>query len=445
MHGSAVPFFLSLLSCFFQMVFKPNFVFILLGAILCMAGSGRAQNTKDEILIYEPTGTRVPSDYAPQGINFRGLVLYPELKVQPYYNDNIFSSETDEKADFVTNFIPRLKVEKKYGPHAFDLDLSGFASRHREYEDENLKLYSAGTSGNIHISEGLSALYSLYTKRDAISRQEPGDTQFTIEPVTSDQSEASLGLSKQFNRLTLTLLGKGKRRTYTDGTSSITGLPVIFHDGDHNTMRTELVASYDFLGANTEIPEHTLFALLSYQKQKFDETGTPPSGSNPNNKETGFLAGFTTKYKGLIFGKLGLGYFQRDFEAGEDVGKMDVDMNIGFNLTPKLTLSLAAGRDVDQDNGLLTGLVNTQGSLGLDYELLHNWYMGTSYTYKDKDFLGDMEGRNDTVQESTVYTRYLHSPRFESRLEFSHNARSSNASGADYDQNIIMYTLTGRF
>lgn len=424
---------------------KPGRISVLLALALCAAMPARAQNARDEILVYEPVGSRIPADYAPQGIHFRGFVLYPELKVSPLYDDNIFLSEDNAQGDFVTNIAPRLRIEKKYGPHSFDFDAQGFITRHREFTDENLKLYTAETGGNIHIAEGWSALYRLFSKRDVISRQEPGDTQFSEKPITNDRNEVSVGLAKQFNRLTLTLLGKAGRRTYADGTSSVTGLPLVNDDNNHTTRRAELLATYDLLGANTEVPEHTLFASLSHQTQTFDDGVATATGMSPDNTENGFMAGFTTKYKGLIFGKLGLGYFRRDFEAGKDVGKLDTDISLAFNLTPKLTLSLGASREVDQDNAFLTGVVNTQGMLGLDYELLHNWFVGASYTYKDKEFLGDLEGRNDKIGESVIYTRYLHSPRFESRFEVEHDARESNAAGADYDRNVFMYTLTTRF
>lgn len=417
---------------------------LFLGAVCLCPALASAQSFEDKIISYEPVGSRVPEEYKVKGLNYHGFVFYPEMKIQPYYNDNIFLSETQEESDFVTNFIPKLKIEKKYGPHGFNFDLIGFASRHKDFDDENLKLYNVSADGNIHIARGLSFLYSAYEKRDVISRSEPGDTQFTTEPVNFNRHELSLGLSKQFNRLSLTLLGSTNRTTYENGVSRTTRLPVVFDDGDRTTNRAELVAEYDILGRSSDVPEHTLFASISHQRQDFDIASNAPGGVNPNNKETGFLAGIVTKYKGLIYGKAGIGYFARNFEAGKDVKKLDIDVNLSMVVTPKLTVNFAAGRDVDQDNSFLTGLVNTQGSAGFDYELLHNWFAGANFIYKDKEFLGAQSGRQDRVYESSVYTRYLISPKLEGQLELNHNARSSNAVGADYDQNIIMMTLIGR-
>lgn len=401
-----------------------------------------AQTAIDERLIASPVQERVPVELIPEGRAYKGFVFFPELTVEGTYNDNIFSSDGNEEQDYIINTVPRLRVVKRYGSNSFEFDAAGLFQRYLDNKDEDLDLFSLSTAGQITVYDMAEILYDASLNTGVVTRQTPGESQFTIEPVKSRTAEGSLGIAKRFNRLKLALIGQANRKTFEDGTSRLTGLPVVFRDRNRNTYRAELSAFYDFLGVSRDEAEHTLFGRLSYQQQKFD---APSAGNvSSDNSEIGFLAGIQTRYKGLIFGRLGLGYFSRDFDNVEDVSRFDIDANIAFNVTPKLTLSLLASRNLEQDNSFVTGFLETQGTVGFDYELQHDWYVGSALTYKDREFLGDQSGREDDVIESKIFTRYIHSRYLESQLEFARSVRNSNALNSDYDQNIIRYSLTGR-
>ena len=153
------------------------------------------------------------------------------------------------------------------------------------------------------------------------------------------------------------------------------------------------------------------------------------------------MIGFETKYKGLINGRLALGYISKNFDDPglSNINELDFDANIRYFLTPKMTAQFQAERFVDQDNGFVNGVTRSRFLTGLDFEVLHNLYLTTNLHYEDFEFEG--VDRNNEDFGGGFDIRFLNSQNIQTGLGIDYITRSSNESEEEFDRLQIMLRL----
>ena len=207
-----------------------------------------------------------------------------------------------------------------------------------------------------------------------------------------------------------------------------------------------MLATYDALGSQGGTPEHTLFAGLSYQRERFDDFISGGMNTSPlsSNRQTRVLAGLKTNYKGLVIGEIGVGLFNYDYDSASAsaITNFDLYADLKYLITRKSTIGLDIERSVNQDNEFVRGFIDTDVALSLEHEFLHNIYGTVEGTYSNNDFISG--SREDDTYGIGLGFRYLHSPRFESRLRASYQTQDSSISGGGYDNSSILYSLISR-
>lgn len=157
------------------------------------------------------------------------------------------------------------------------------------------------------------------------------------------------------------------------------------------------------------------------------------------------LIGFETDYKGIIFANIGGGIIRQQFEdpSLEAVQNFDFDANIEWNATQKMTLGFTGGRTINQDNGFVQGVLQTDYKATLDYEILHNIYWNSSLGLSLYDF--QENDRKDTVWSGGGGLRYLHSRYLESNLGVNYSTRNTNDPVNEYKDWTVFLGLTRKF
>lgn len=319
--------------------------------------------------------------------------------------------------------------------------------RYYDLTDENNTTYDATAALNLQATKSLKIPFRIRHQKDTLSRSMPGTSRFTQTPLYSFRSNASTGIDYRFNRLALKLLGNYERRSFDDGTSNVNGEHILLSDNDRTSTGVSLLATYNIPRSGEDAPEHTLFAGLTIGKQKFDaasdSSGTDTS-SIRSNKNVSFLAGLKTRYKDILTGDIGIGYITYDYDSplAESVDSFDLEADISYLITPKLTLNFAAEREINQDSNFVQGFIKTLYTLGAEYEFLHNLYGSLNASYENADFINNT--REDNTYGTEAALRYIHSARLESRASILLETRDSNITGSDYDQMIMRIGIAGK-
>ena len=368
--------------------------------------------------------------------------------IQTQYNDNIYFDNDNERDDIIIRTQPSLNIQKDYRDHEWQLNLSTEDTRYLDNTQESAQTYAIDTHLKIAATNNIKLLFTGETAKNILARSTPGSTRFTDKPTSFNVSGASAGASYRFSRFNLTLVGEHERRSYKDGVSSTSSNPVIFSTSNHKTSSATATLHYNFLSNRQTAPDHTAFLGFRMARQNFDHvynaaTNTETSEQRNNNRIS-ILGGFNTRYKNLVIGGIGFRYIKNKYDSPNagDVEIIDINSDIDFLLTQKLTLSAQASRKINQDNNLIQGFIESQYELGLEYEFAHDIYGRLYSAYDINDFINDV--RKDKKYRAGAEMRLLHGQHLESRFGIDTRARDSNIIGNDYDQLSIRYGLTGK-
>lgn len=410
---------------------------LLLASTLCVTAQAYAN---DQALAETPVFKRVPPAYEPDGLKWGGFIVKPQIEVETRYDDNIYSAETAEKSDLIVKTTPSISITKEYKDNAFWFSGEYGMERYAENDEEDQDTLEGLFGGLVRLTSRLTSGFEFMAAKSYLNRDTPGSSRQTARPVEAYTSSAEGFVNYNRNRLNLKFLGNVARKSYNDSADAATGNTIYFSDKNRMVYGGALETSYQLL--KTDDTEHKFFTNFTYGKSIYDENSNALSANDYS--EAGILAGFSTAYKGLLFGKVGVGYVRQDFKNTPNQNLWDIEVDLAYNITPKTTLKALAGRELKQDNSFVAGYLDTSYTLGVDHEFLHNLYGGASFTYSDLDFSGGQSTRQDSDYITNMYLKYYHNTNFESRLGWRYKERDSNTTGASFDNNIFMYSLTGK-
>ena len=313
---------------------------------------------------------------------------------------------------------------------------------------ENNETYKIGGSAHIMGNSNWSFPIEFEHKQNARRREKPLATSTPNERLKINYTGFNAGVTRSFNRLSITLLGQYADFSFDDGVTLNDTSPIIFSDNDRERYGGLLRFRYDIPRGKTGTDfENILYTNLIYGHNKYDNLdyeGGRFGGPNQDHDEYGFLTGFMTNYKGLIKASVGAGLKHLSFDDArlKDSNTTNLSANIAYNLTPKMTLNFDAMRGRDQDTGLTEGVVSSTYGLGLDYELQHNLYAGLSFGYNQYDF--ESIGRKDEDYSSSVYLKYLNNRNLESVLRLNYRDRESTDNTREFDRLEVIFSLVGK-
>ena len=434
-----VGFYIFRVFMFLKLFAHPRF-FILHFAILCLVPAMAQAETalRDERRQLElPVDERLPEELQAPGMVYRGFAYAPRLTLQGKYDNNIYATPTDEKSDYSLSIQPELTVKKEFSSHKMVFGGKAEIERFADHSDENKKDYSlfarARLVGENHWELPLSTSFD----KKARDRITPQITR-TGEPEDIKTFNVKVGVRHNFNRFSLALMDEHKNSEFDDGTDIVTGAPVIYSDNDYRRDGVRLESRYEMPGGN-----HILFGDIFYGQYDYDRRDST-TGLSGSRDEYGLMAGVESNYKGLIFSHIGAGGRRQSFDDStlDNISILDLQADIAWNILPKLTLKVAADRNINQDNGFTQGIIENIYGIGADYEFLHNLYFESDLGYATYDFKGT--GRDDTDHSAGIGLKYYNSRRFETGLSAIWQRRDSNTPAAEFDRTMVMLSLTGK-
>ena len=430
---------------------------LVLGAILHFSPASAATGAAPEQNHAKPAGytnpalppsQRVPAEFSAPGLTYKGIVVQPTLSVENRYDSNVLAHNTDEKEDFILSLRPALSVTKKYDDHQFKLGLEGNIERYVSERSENKEEGRAYADLIFRPNQSWSFPLSLSASRAAQARSAPQQSALTKEPIKISRHQASAGLSHHWGNLSLGLMGHYDAVAYEDGQDRA-GQRVIRRDGDYQDYALRIKGRYDVYRDTGGRTEHSLFATgefarRDYRRRQYKGPALGFTGPSPDHTRTGFLAGFETRYKGLLFGKIAAGLTHKRYKDPlyDDTTQFNLQADALYQFTPKLSLKGHVVRDVDQNNDFVQGYVLTGYGGGVEYEILHDWYFDGSINRRNYDFIDVNRDDTDTVYEAGF--RHLHSRNLTSKLIATHEQRKSTAPANEFDRTIILLQLIGQ-
>ncbi len=354
------------------------------------------------------------------------FVVHPTAEVAMSYDSNIFRTETDKRGDAIFDFRPSVSIASDWANHEAHFAVGGDVGRHFVYPGEDFVNYRTSLGGRIDVTEALyvsgEAGYSeAQTQRG--TPDNPGGA--NVPPQTADVLNAHGEVRYMADAVLLSA------RIARDEITNSGGDPLTTPDGDRVETTYAVRTGYEFS------PGTTVFVEPRYNTRNYArrvDAGGLLQGSNGYNIQ----AGLTWDVTGVTFIEFGAGYLSQRFdEPGfETVSGVSLDGKLIWNPTGLLTVTAGLTRRIDETTLVgASGVLVSEGKIGVDYEYLDNLIVSLRAGYSDQSFRGFR--RDDTVIDGSLAFDYRIGSRWYARLAYSMARRNSTLAGAGFSDQVM--------
>lgn len=320
-------------------------------------------------------------DYDPLGIIVSSFKVFPKVGVGVGATDNVFLS-ANKVSDGFAVVSPSITANSDWSRHQVRLRAATVLRRFFSNPGRNQTPYDLGALGALDISSGLRVTAEGQFAR-LYENPESGQVDPTLAVLSSFQrSFFSLRGEYSFGQAKTTL---ALDRSHFDFNDIRRGATVT---GQTTRDRTLQRVTGQFEYAFT--PSLSAYGRASFARTDYD---VPIAVATPNldSDALRLLGGFNFDLAGLMRGRLGVGYAQRDYDAPQfyrSTNGFSFDLQLEYFPSALTTFTLTGSRTLEDSNfGSNSPYFSTQVGLRVDHELLRNLLLNANARYSYDDYI----------------------------------------------------------
>ncbi len=381
----------------------------------------------------EAVMSRSRPDYDAVGISVDGFRVFPSLEGALEYDDNIYNSDNNKRADESFIISPKVEVQSQWDRHALNLSAGGAFDRYFKLGSEDTDQYNFDGNGRLDITHAIALDLDGSFARRAEARGSFGDVIIGGEPSRYNDAAAKGKFVVQFANVTIAAGG---------GVEDFNYLPIHINDVVFSQNYRDRLEADGSLRLDYAVgPGLRAFVAGTYNNQNYRER---VDGIEQDSHGYDVLGGVNFGLTHLLSGEIGIGYISQKYvQPGfGTIGGFSYEGKLVWNPTALVTLTAAAAKTLQQSP--LTdqqGILEDNLSLKVDYELLRNLILslrgsGVFDRYKGID-------RRDRLYVADFNVRYLINRALEAGLLVNHRHQGSlGIIGRKYSGSSVSFSLT---
>lgn len=387
----------------------------------------------------ETVTSRVRPELDPLGIRMGSFLFFPQLGVAARYDDNVYSTETNEVDDTITLVNPEIRLRSNWSNHALNFIAGAEAGYYSDNDSEDYIDYFAGVDTRLDFSRDSSLEASA---KYSILHEDRGSPEGVngIEPTEYSLLATGANYKHQFSKFSMALGGQLNRYDYEDGLDAVLLTVINNNDRNHDAWQGSLRLGYEVSPGFELFVRGTYFAV-SYDEEKDLDT---PFDRDSTGYEA--VAGTAFDITGITFGELFAGYRSQEPDdiAFEPMKGPQFGASITWIPSGLTTIKGDIVRTVEETTQLDSpGFFATRYGLGIDHELLRNLLLGINGSYTDRDYEGIPREDNDVM--GGAYVKYLLNRHLYISLNYDYSDRRSNSANEDFVKNVYMLRLQTQY
>jgi hypothetical protein len=373
------------------------------------------------------------------GITAGDWIILPDVTIGTDYNDNVYSSKTNQKSAWGFDVQPEIVFKRFTGIQ--NTTISVFGDLSPVFGVQGADTYSGGADlrHSWEIERGLTitlagAAAHEYDQASAFSSTGTGSgiNAIYVEPIAYNTYSASADVAKNFSQ------------AFISG-----GVNLLAFDYDNAVTTTGQILPQSYRDL-VEYAEHVRggirflpddYAFVEQAVTEYDYTkGVPATGYT-------VTGGVGTDRLSLFRGELFVGYQLLDYGSGASGNKNESGATFGAHVdwTPQrdLVATLTASQAFTPStiySGSTGYFVRADTvSAGLKYQFTDRIDLDATATYSNADYAGS--SRDDNISQIYMAGTYYFTNKVGLRLEYTFTNVSSNQSIYDYTRNRIVLGL----
>jgi hypothetical protein len=324
---------------------------------------------------------RVQVGYEELGLHSSGFAIYPRLKAQAAYDDNVRALQDNGDGDFGFALEPSIRAVSEWSRHQVGLSATATATRFAKLKTENTETFAVQGDGRYDAGDEVRLYGYVGYRRDVERRSAPGALRNSLRPVAFKTATAGTQLTWQGTRLRLAATGEVSQINYDDIRTS-TGERLSRREADRKRYQAGLRADYAITA--------DLAVLLSARIGKIDYN-PPANAIAPDRTATRseVLAGVSFEFTDLLRGEVAVGYINQNFQSGSirDFSGLGGRARIEYFPTRLTTVVFDASRTLeDAGNPLAPSYRRTRVGLRVDHELYRYVVVSAFADYESNRF-----------------------------------------------------------
>lgn len=330
-------------------------------------------------------------DYDPVGIQSGSFIFRPAVQIGAGITDNVFLTSVGGRGDGYAYFAPSIDIRSDLPRDQILANASATLGRYFKYVARNQNAFQLRALGRKDIGDA----YSL-TLETQYQRVYEGPESGAVDPSTTALSAYNRGFVAVRGRYAAGqfqgILAIDRTSFSFDNVELGNGTVVDQSSRDQVMYRFTGEVQYA-LSPSLSIYGQVGGSLIDYSR---------PLGLQRNRDSDGVraIAGVNFDLSGLMRGKIGVGYVERDYRAPiyRDASGFSAEALVEFFPTELTTVGIAVNRTLKDTNISASGgaFFDNGVRLSVDHELLTNLLIGASGEYRRQVYL-------DTVERASFY------------------------------------------
>jgi hypothetical protein len=395
----------------------------------------------DGLSAYPPRPRRPAPEvdpYAANGLRLGGVTLRPATNDFIGYDTNPDRASGPVKGSLFARGEGELGIQSDWTRHELVGLLRGGYTRY--FSNSDASRPDADGRIGLRIDVLRDTRLDLET-RLRIDTQRPGSIELnatTIGRPAIYSYGASVGVTRDFNRLQLSLRGSVDRNTYEDGQSSTGGI-IVQSDRNQTQYALRLRAAYELT------PGIRPFVEGSVDTRQYDDT-IDVSGFRRTSSGYGGRVGSTIELTRQFTGEISGGYQQRSFDDTRlrDLRGFVGDAALIWSPTPLTTVTLRGTTELaDTSLAGVSGASARRIGIEIAHALRRNITITPFASYGELAYDGSPLREDTTILGTRLDYRLSRTVAI--RASFTHERLKSTAVGSDYTANVSQVGLRLQF
>lgn len=405
-------------------------------AMLGPAGAQEAPGSERQSVL-----TRARPDYDPLGVRGGSFVFLPSLGVTESYDSNVFVTESQQQADFLTTISPSLLALSNWNNNALNFHLSSDMNRYAQQVGENYTNVAASVDGRYDIERGVYATGGLSYNLGHEARSSPNTVFNQKSPTEYQLGIANAGFVHDTGILSLALTGSVNDYAYNNEVTS-TGLVI------PETPRNRFEYDFQPRVAYEIVPGYSAFVQTPFKWTDYNAQFTG-NGTNLSSREYELDVGTAVNIGGIINGEIFAGYYTADYYLDRSAGWQSgytFGGSLLWNVTQQTSIRSSLTRALQAT--IVVGAVSylqTALTASVEHELLRNVLVTGGVGYTEQDYIALTPSRSDYNYNADAGVQYLINRNWRTGLTATYNHRYSDASALEYSEYILSANLRLQF
>lgn len=407
-------------------------------SIACMALATPAW--AQAVIAGQDVADRAHPEYDALGLKLGGFTLHPSITSETHATDNYRATNDDRQRDLFLTIRPEAVLTSNWARHRLEARAFLDERVHLLLGSETSASYGTSVNGVYDISHDTQAQIDFSAGRFVENRSSLASFRGSLDPVQYDRLHAGVGLSHNFNRLTLTESGSIDDLNFHD--AKLPGGATI-----SQTYRD--VRNFSVGGSAKYGLPNGIGIILSGQHSESNYSFGPVSvgfipGFDIDRDSAGesLLLGLTLELSDLIIGTVQAGYLTRRYNDDRlrNVSGLTYSANVLWNPTPLTSVRAVVRRSVeDTASTTYAGNLRSDIDVTIHHELYRYVLLTGAINYGH--FSANGVGPSGDEFNTSVGARYLFSRRVTLGVMARHSQRTSTSQFLRYRANEVSFSF----